>query len=247
MLYSVRTEAVSNAEDSMAAGQLDTDREQARSPREIFVVFLRLGLTSFGGPIAHLGYFRDESCGAANGSTKPAMPIWWRCASSCPGRPPARSASPSACCAATGCLAALPRGPVSPCHRRCSWSPSPLARVIGRPFGARHRAWPETRRCCGGRTGVVGHGQKLTPDLPRAANCSRGHCRSAARRRVVGPDRGHRHGRCCWSADLPGRTIAVGGHLAFPVRRSSAVIAFFLFGACSCCRRSRPPPPIVRR
>ncbi|QJD92214.1 chromate efflux transporter [Duganella dendranthematis] len=26
----------------------------------IFLVFLRLGLTSFGGPVAHLGYFRDE-------------------------------------------------------------------------------------------------------------------------------------------------------------------------------------------
>ena len=30
------------------------------SPLEIFFVFLRLGLTSFGGPIAHLGYFRQE-------------------------------------------------------------------------------------------------------------------------------------------------------------------------------------------
>jgi chromate transporter len=27
---------------------------------KIFLVFLRLGLTSFGGPIAHLGYFRQE-------------------------------------------------------------------------------------------------------------------------------------------------------------------------------------------
>ena len=27
---------------------------------EIFLVFLKLGLTSFGGPIAHLGYFRAE-------------------------------------------------------------------------------------------------------------------------------------------------------------------------------------------
>src|SRR5690606_39533699 len=26
----------------------------------VFKVFLRLGLTSFGGPIAHLGYFRNE-------------------------------------------------------------------------------------------------------------------------------------------------------------------------------------------
>ncbi len=28
--------------------------------REVFSVFLRLGLTSFGGPVAHLGYFRHE-------------------------------------------------------------------------------------------------------------------------------------------------------------------------------------------
>ena len=32
----------------------------AGSWREVFAVFLRLGLTSFGGPIAHLAYFRDE-------------------------------------------------------------------------------------------------------------------------------------------------------------------------------------------
>jgi chromate transporter len=30
------------------------------SPGEVFKVFLKLGLTSFGGPIAHLGYFRTE-------------------------------------------------------------------------------------------------------------------------------------------------------------------------------------------
>jgi chromate transporter len=29
-------------------------------PGEVFRAFLKLGLTSFGGPIAHLGYFRDE-------------------------------------------------------------------------------------------------------------------------------------------------------------------------------------------
>lgn len=31
----------------------------AAATREVFVTFLRLGLTSFGGPVAHLGYFRD--------------------------------------------------------------------------------------------------------------------------------------------------------------------------------------------
>jgi chromate transporter len=33
-----------------------TSRDSAWS---VFLVFLRLGLTSFGGPIAHLGYFRE--------------------------------------------------------------------------------------------------------------------------------------------------------------------------------------------
>ncbi len=33
--------------------------ESAGTTREVFVTFLRLGLTSFGGPVAHLGYFRD--------------------------------------------------------------------------------------------------------------------------------------------------------------------------------------------
>lgn len=33
---------------------------QKGSAAEVFKVFLKLGLTSFGGPIAHLGYFRDE-------------------------------------------------------------------------------------------------------------------------------------------------------------------------------------------
>lgn len=32
----------------------------AGRPTEVFWAFLKLGLTSFGGPIAHLGYFRDE-------------------------------------------------------------------------------------------------------------------------------------------------------------------------------------------
>ena len=35
-----------------------TDRPA--SAWSVFLIFLRLGLTSFGGPIAHLGYFRDE-------------------------------------------------------------------------------------------------------------------------------------------------------------------------------------------
>jgi chromate transporter len=40
---------------------MDYDPQQPQgSVSEVFRVFLKLGLTSFGGPIAHLGYFRDE-------------------------------------------------------------------------------------------------------------------------------------------------------------------------------------------
>jgi chromate transporter len=35
-------------------------RSNAGSPLEVLHVFLKLGLTSFGGPVAHLGYFRRE-------------------------------------------------------------------------------------------------------------------------------------------------------------------------------------------
>lgn len=37
-----------------------TEYERQGTAREVLGAFTRLGLTSFGGPIAHLGYFRDE-------------------------------------------------------------------------------------------------------------------------------------------------------------------------------------------
>jgi chromate transporter len=40
-----------------AAGDMNTP---PASPFSVFAIFTRLGLTSFGGPIAHLGYFREE-------------------------------------------------------------------------------------------------------------------------------------------------------------------------------------------
>jgi chromate transporter len=38
---------------------IDPSSEQSK-PWKVFLIFLRLGLTSFGGPVAHLGYFREE-------------------------------------------------------------------------------------------------------------------------------------------------------------------------------------------
>ena len=60
------------------------------SPVEVFGAFLA-GLTSFGGPIAHLGYFRSEFVERRRWLDDRSYPIWSPCASSCRGRPAARS------------------------------------------------------------------------------------------------------------------------------------------------------------
>lgn len=44
------TDSATTTETKMPAG----------TPSEVFTTFFKLGLTSFGGPIAHLGYFREE-------------------------------------------------------------------------------------------------------------------------------------------------------------------------------------------
>jgi chromate transporter len=53
-----------NAGDTAAPAKapISADRESSGSASalEVLLIFLRLGLTSFGGPIAHLGYFRNE-------------------------------------------------------------------------------------------------------------------------------------------------------------------------------------------
>ena len=42
-------------------------RRASRAGLEVLSVFLRLGCTSFGGPVAHLGYFRTELLERAGG------------------------------------------------------------------------------------------------------------------------------------------------------------------------------------
>ena len=39
---------------------IETGAARRRPFLEVLLVFLRLGVTSFGGPVAHLGYFRAE-------------------------------------------------------------------------------------------------------------------------------------------------------------------------------------------
>ena len=48
------------AEETAIASATAAEEGQCGSPFEVLRIFLRLGLTSFGGPVAHLGYFRAE-------------------------------------------------------------------------------------------------------------------------------------------------------------------------------------------
>ena len=47
------------AADAIAGSDRPAHASQG-SPGEVFRAFLKLGISAFGGPIAHLGYFRDE-------------------------------------------------------------------------------------------------------------------------------------------------------------------------------------------
>ena len=44
----------------MSASTSETENVRREPAWMVFLIFLRLGSTSFGGPVAHLGYFRDE-------------------------------------------------------------------------------------------------------------------------------------------------------------------------------------------
>ena len=69
-------------EQSLGAGVEVVRNQNQGSFLEVLWVATRLGLTSFGGPIAHLGYFHEEYVKRKNGSMSKAMPILWLFASS---------------------------------------------------------------------------------------------------------------------------------------------------------------------
>lgn len=63
-----------NNRRTILVNQNKTNRS-LKSLIEILLVSTRLGLTSFGGPIAHLGYFHDEYVKRRKWMDEKAMPI----------------------------------------------------------------------------------------------------------------------------------------------------------------------------
>ncbi len=74
------------------------------SPLEVLRVFLRLGLTSSGGPVAHLGYFRNAFVVQRRWLDERAYADLLALCQFCRGRRAARRASRSASCARAAAL-----------------------------------------------------------------------------------------------------------------------------------------------
>jgi chromate transporter len=89
---------------------------EARRPKqraEVFLAFLKLGLTAFGGPVAHLGYFRTKFVERRNWLDERAFADIVALCQFLPG--PASSQAGSC---APGLREGLPPGQASPCPRR---------------------------------------------------------------------------------------------------------------------------------
>ena len=143
---------------------------------EVFRAFLKLGLTSFGGPIAHLGYFRDEFVvrrqwlDEATYADLVALCQFLPGPASQPGRHRHRAGRARA---TVGALAAW--AGVHACRRRCfSWL---FAYGVDAPRRRRRRLAdprPQARRGGRGGAGRAGAWRARSRPIARAAHRTRG-------------------------------------------------------------------------
>ena len=217
----------------------------------VFLAFLRLGLTSFGGPVAHLGYFRAEFVArrklARRGGLRRhrrALPVPAR-----PGEQPGRHhhRHPARRTARRfRRLARLQRAVGAGDDRFRLW------RRAARQYRAsRLAARAEDRRGRGRRAGRLGHGAQ---SLPRPRARDHGGRRGAARARVaqrVRPDRRDRRsarssaGACCRAETKPAHSeIAIRDRQAAGDRRARSRSSC-CSPACRCSPRRRRTMPIA--
>ncbi|STV04228.1 Chromate transport protein ChrA [Klebsiella pneumoniae] len=140
----------------------DTARND-HSPWAVFLIFFRLGLTSFGGPIAHLGYFRDEFVTRRQWLTERSYADLVALCQFLPG--PASSQ--------VGIALGLSRAGYipgrwqhGPLHATVSSCTDPVCAGDDQLRGCDALwciAWAESGSRCGGRASCMGHGPKSLP------------------------------------------------------------------------------------
>lgn len=100
----------------------------------VFLAFLKLGCSAFGGPIAHLGYFRDEFVRRRGWLSESSYADLVALCQFLPG-PASSQVGMASAWPAPAIPAPSPPGSVSPCPRRCCWCSS-------------LSAWDAGARCC---------------------------------------------------------------------------------------------------
>ena len=108
------------------SGQVRDAATRGGNTAEVFAVFLRLGVTCFGGPIAHIGYFHEEFVVRRRWLDEKTYVDLVALCQFLPGPASAKSASPSGC-RARAIRARSPRGPALRCRRRSRWCCSAMA------------------------------------------------------------------------------------------------------------------------
>ena len=181
---------------------------------EVLLVFLRLGLTSFGGPIAHLGYFREEFVVRRHWLDEQAYVDLVALCQFLPG-PASSQVGFSIGLMRAGCLGGWRRGPASRCRRRLLIVL--FAYGAGALIGAGRRrpaAWAEARRGRDRGAGGLGHGAHAVPGPGARLDRVRGGAGHSVRTSSVAQIGGDRAGRHRRPVAVPRRAAAVGGTLA---------------------------------
>lgn len=198
---------------------------------EVFRVFLKLGLTSFGGPIAHLGYFRDELVVRRKWLDEAAYADLVALCQFLPGPASSQVGFSLGVLRGNGLLGGL-----------AAWfaftMPSAII-LFAFALGAATFTGPVAEGFLHGlklvavavvAQAIWGMARTLTPDRPRA-----GIALAAIAIVVVfvgsfGQIAAIALGACAGLWLCRGEAVPVSGHLSFPVTRRRGVIALVLFG-----------------
>ena len=179
--------------------------------------FLKLGVTCFGGPIAHIGYFRDEFVVRRRWLDEQAYADLVALCQFLPG-PASSQVGFSIGLMRAGYLGGL-----------AAWTgftlPSAIALVLfalwrgraRRPGRQRAAAWPQARRRRDRRAGGMGHGAHALPRPGARVDRGRGGADHSVQHLLDRPDRGDSAGRHRWAVALP-RRAAAGGRACRPCR-----------------------------
>ena len=224
-----------NGAMTVAADKVATTGRHMGSPLEVLLVFLKLGVSCFGGPIAHIGYFREEFVVRRRWIDEQAYVDLVALCQFLPG--PASSQVGFS----IGLLRGGYRGALA------AWTgftlPSAIVLVLfaygagalERPDRNRPASWSQARRrrhCSAGR---LGHGAHTMPGSGAGVDRGPERTRHSVQHLVRRSDRGHpARLRFAGLWLCRGAPPPTGGYAVMPVSRRAGVVALTAFYCFAC-------------